>query len=542
MNRSPRRAARSLRLLAFTAALLACIATLPAGAQLQEPAEPVKAEQGGFLQLTWLDLAFTNHYPVPNTRFADFSDYNLGGEIRLNFMPLGIKPLWLSANFMADWNKTNSKRLDSIVDLAASLGAGWRFPLVDRFYFTPRISYGFMLHWTYGDYYNDPSIYPGDPRAGKKDTHFFSDTYFQYEAEFAYDISPSDRHYESEVFLAPSFIHFAEKHRQGLEAGYLLGVRMKFHPSDVRVSAPARFSILAGKVIDEETGETLADAVPLVERGHATKTAISDGETFAWNVTPDTEYFLKAEKEGYDPLIHEVPGKTLLPDKRTIVVLAMKRTKVWGVYGHVFDKDSNAPLKGVDIAITDSADKKQKTSTDKNGDFRWELRAETDYELVLRKKDYFTISSDFSTKGKKPGWYDVKNFMRTEFQKAVIGATVEFGNILFDSGSADIRPESTPVLDKMVRFLRDNPKILVELGAHTDSMGDAESNLTLSQARAQSAMEYMIAKGIPASRITAMGYGETKLKNRCADGVDCTPEEHQENRRTELRVKDILPE
>jgi hypothetical protein len=88
--------------------------------------------------------------------------------------------------------------------------------------------------------------------------------------------------------------------------------------------------------------------------------------------------------------------------------------------------------------------------------------------------------------------------------------------------------------------LRDNPYINVELGSHTDARGDLASNLNLSQRRAESVVEYLVRYGkIDARRLTAQGYGESKLVNRCADGVQCSEDEHQGNRRTELKILSI---
>jgi len=78
--------------------------------------------------------------------------------------------------------------------------------------------------------------------------------------------------------------------------------------------------------------------------------------------------------------------------------------------------------------------------------------------------------------------------------------------------------------------------IWIELGSHTDSRGKGDYNLTLSQKRAESAVQYIISRGIEKNRITARGYGETQLVNKCANGVICTKEEHQLNRRTEFKI------
>jgi outer membrane protein OmpA-like peptidoglycan-associated protein len=87
--------------------------------------------------------------------------------------------------------------------------------------------------------------------------------------------------------------------------------------------------------------------------------------------------------------------------------------------------------------------------------------------------------------------------------------------------------------------MKQYPSMEVELTAHTDSRGNDQYNLELSLKRADSAKRYLIQKGIKSSRIKALGLGETQIRNRCADGVECTDEEQQFNRRTEVKVARI---
>jgi outer membrane protein OmpA-like peptidoglycan-associated protein len=120
-----------------------------------------------------------------------------------------------------------------------------------------------------------------------------------------------------------------------------------------------------------------------------------------------------------------------------------------------------------------------------------------------------------------------------------LGKAVKIDNIYYDLARATLRPEAIKELDKMANVLRDNPALLIEIGSHTDARGGATENLALSEQRAQAAVDYIVSKGVNANRITAKGYGETKLVNGCADGVQCTEEQHQLNRRTEFRVTGI---
>ncbi len=109
-------------------------------------------------------------------------------------------------------------------------------------------------------------------------------------------------------------------------------------------------------------------------------------------------------------------------------------------------------------------------------------------------------------------------------------------NIYYTLGKWDLLPESYPELDKVVEFMQKNPDFEVEIGSHTDSRGSDALNLDLSNKRAQAVVDYLVNKGIEQDRVTAKGYGETELLNRCKNGVKCSEAEHAVNRRTEFII------
>jgi len=119
------------------------------------------------------------------------------------------------------------------------------------------------------------------------------------------------------------------------------------------------------------------------------------------------------------------------------------------------------------------------------------------------------------------------------------GKTFTLENLYYDVNSSNIRPDAALVLDELLKILVEFPKMKIELSSHTDSQGDAKYNQWLSQRRAQSAVEYLLSKGISKNRMVAMGYGESKLINQCKDGVECSDEEHQINRRTEFKIMEF---
>jgi len=108
--------------------------------------------------------------------------------------------------------------------------------------------------------------------------------------------------------------------------------------------------------------------------------------------------------------------------------------------------------------------------------------------------------------------------------------------IYFDLNKSYIRPDAASELDKVILIMRKCPNIIIEAESHTDSRASNLYNLKLSQRRAQSTVEYIVANGINNYRIKAKGYGENRLKNRCSNGIKCTEPEHQVNRRTRFVI------
>jgi outer membrane protein OmpA-like peptidoglycan-associated protein len=131
--------------------------------------------------------------------------------------------------------------------------------------------------------------------------------------------------------------------------------------------------------------------------------------------------------------------------------------------------------------------------------------------------------------------------VKFEVEKGEDSYLVRLNNIYYDFDKFNIRKDAEPELSKVLNFMKATPNVSVELRSHTDSRGKATYNMWLSEKRAQSAQNYLLKQGAEKERLTAKGFGETLLLNKCADGVKCTREEHQLNRRTEFKVVKINP-
>ena len=176
------------------------------------------------------------------------------------------------------------------------------------------------------------------------------------------------------------------------------------------------------------------------------------------------------------------------------------------------------------------------------GRVRFTLSPESEYSIIASKNGYFSKSFPYTTKGKTPDpatlIQEVTNIALDTtiiLDQLILEKVTVLENIYYDLAKSDIRADAALELDKLVKILRDNPAIRIELSSHTDSRSGDDFNLALSQVRAQSAVDYLVSQGIAADRLVAKGYGETQLRIQNAQ----TEEEHQTNRRTEFKVIEI---
>lgn len=117
-----------------------------------------------------------------------------------------------------------------------------------------------------------------------------------------------------------------------------------------------------------------------------------------------------------------------------------------------------------------------------------------------------------------------------------IGDVIEVANIYYEHNSSNIDKRSATGLKQLLDILKEHPHVVIEIGAHTDATGSASYNKELSAKRATAVKKYLEKRGVSASRLTSKGYGESKILNRCKDGVKCSKDEHAINRRTEFKV------
>ncbi|MDD5149215.1 MAG: OmpA family protein [Flavobacterium sp.] len=173
------------------------------------------------------------------------------------------------------------------------------------------------------------------------------------------------------------------------------------------------------------------------------------------------------------------------------------------------------------------------------GLYSFDVECGKNYYVRAQKLDFETNENNVTT-GKSTG----KTYLNLSLERRIkpigvgtdLAKTVNIPIIYFDLDKWNIRPDAAFQLEKVAEVMKQFPAMKIDVRSHTDSRQTAQYNLNLSNKRAKSTMQWLVKKGIDASRLTSKGYGETQLVNGCSDGVNCTGEEHQANRRSEFII------
>ncbi len=179
---------------------------------------------------------------------------------------------------------------------------------------------------------------------------------------------------------------------------------------------------------------------------------------------------------------------------------------VQNVVGWVYEQDGYE-LQAAEVYIIGNDGTNTKTNVKSDGSFSYQVTPGVDYLFLATCKGYLNHKEELSV---KPSDESVEYTL--QFALPSISAPVVIDNVFYDFDKADLRQESTAALDKLVTLLNDNPNITIELSSHCDFRGPDAYNKRLSQARAESCVNYLIAHGIAKERLTPVGYGEEKPK------------------------------
>ncbi|MCB0543152.1 MAG: OmpA family protein [Saprospiraceae bacterium] len=234
------------------------------------------------------------------------------------------------------------------------------------------------------------------------------------------------------------------------------------------------------------------------------------------------------------PKVDTVPAKPLV---YKMVLEGYVLEKIFSVSNDPNSKVlGRKPLAGASVQV-DVNGKKETFLVKDDGFFRMELEENTDYAFTASLKEYLTNKARFSTRGiaRDPATPEQTFEIEIVLDKIYHNREIVLENIYYDYDKWDIRPDAEPTLNRLAEVLKQNPGIRIQLGSHTDCRGNDRYNEDLSQKRAQSAVNYLISKGIDANKLSAVGYGETQPAVSCIC-TRCTESEHQANRRTTFKV------
>lgn len=238
------------------------------------------------------------------------------------------------------------------------------------------------------------------------------------------------------------------------------------------------------------------------------------------------QYNVKASKKGF-----ESSAQYLVP-KNSSETMTLKIAKECTSVRGLVQLSTGENAKDISILLVNLDNSEKESMWVANNEYyEFCIEPSANYSLRIEKKDYFAQTIKFTSQDDQP--IALENI---ELNKIEIDKAIKLDNIYYDLGKSNIRSDAARELDKLVKLLKDNPTIEIELSSHTDSRGSDVYNLNLSIKRANSAVDYIRSQGVENSRIEAKGYGEIQLLNKCSNGVSCTAEEHQANRRTEFKV------
>jgi outer membrane protein OmpA-like peptidoglycan-associated protein/tetratricopeptide (TPR) repeat protein len=310
---------------------------------------------------------------------------------------------------------------------------------------------------------------------------------------------------------------------------------------------PFTFQKVVKGVVKDNKGEILPNTlVSLLDDKNvekAKKTVGEDGK-FSFDVDDNKKYSLEGNKEEYfegknsftsegsediiysNLILEKIPElslRILTTDRATRFTLPDVKVKL---INNLTDKTENFVSSASGDVIKPLSDNK--------------INDRISYNMVIEKEGYLSKTVTYNRTIDKDGQYDVNIGLDKIDVGTDIASLIEIKPIYFDLGKSTIRKDAALELDKIVKVMNENPKMVIELGSHTDCRGSFASNESLSNQRAISSADYIKKKITNPERIYGKGYGESRLKNACScEGSiksTCTEAEHQQNRRTEFII------
>ncbi len=217
------------------------------------------------------------------------------------------------------------------------------------------------------------------------------------------------------------------------------------------------------------------------------------------------------------------------------------------VTGIVLRKSNAQPTAGVLVTLlSEEGVIVENTTTNLEGIFSFDasLTCEKKYSIAIEKEGYQSNAKSFSTSTEEDHMNTLSIEITKELNKLIVRENgilkIKINRIYFDLNKAEIRPDAAQELNKIVDVMKEYPRMIIKIEAHTDARGSDAYNEKLSDKRAKATGDYIVSQGITANRIeTTIGYGEKILLNNCSNGVKCSNDAHDINRRSEFIIVKI---
>ncbi len=211
--------------------------------------------------------------------------------------------------------------------------------------------------------------------------------------------------------------------------------------------------------------------------------------------------------------------------------------------GIVTDKENGAILAGSDVSLFDDKfNLLSKVTTDEKAAYQFEVKCGQKYYIRVERPDYETKETNLTipeSAGKEDLPIAISKNLKEIKPGTDLAKTFNIKIIYFDLDKSNIRPDAQVDLAKIAEVMNQFPTLKVDVRSHTDSRQTASYNEKLSNARAKSTIDWLVKNGIAKERLTGKGYGESQLINHCEDGVNCSEDEHQMNRRSEFIILEM---
>lgn len=304
--------------------------------------------------------------------------------------------------------------------------------------------------------------------------------------------------------------------------GYFASNRSGESSDDIyRIDINRQNKIINGKIIDDITNVPIADAEVILSNcnGSIINKVLSDSiGNFSFEIKKNKCQQIKVVKEKYE-------NEVITISDRDYLEFRLKLKQTFEIL--IMDATNSGPIEDVTVSCNDEIN----LNTNKEGIVAFTPPFPSGCELLIKKEGYLLqiLTPNFI----------FSNSVKTDtvlFHKIALNKSYVLCHIDSVSGELKILQETKPAFDKLIKIMKLHPDLVIELGWHTDSRDYDNVNIRLSQNRADVAVSYIVNKGIDKNRIVGKGYGESKLVNKCKNGVKCTEKEHRMNRRIEYKI------